>query len=103
MEAPRRSSGRRATPVPNPYAAPQSQPGETQWRPKASHVFVVAAIVFGVGTFLQQAYKLREAQYQRVQAEQALMDADRARETAEVNREVMERVLREKRMEQQGQ
>ena len=87
----------------NPYSAPQFQPGEKRWRLKAVHIFVVAAIVFAVGLYFQQAYKLREAQYQRVQAEQALIDAERAREIAEVNREVMERAAQEKRMEQQGQ
>ena len=61
---------------------------------------MVAATVFSVGAYFDLAYRHREAQYHRVQAEQALMDVARAREIAEVNREVMERVQREKRMEQ---
>ena len=85
------------TTISNPYSAPQSQPGEKRWRLKAVHIFVVAAIVFAVGLYFQQASKHKEAQYQR---EQAQMDAERAREITEVNREVMERVQREKRMEQ---
>jgi len=85
--------------VSNPYEAPQSQPGEKRWRLKATHIFTVAALVFAVGLYFQQAYKLREAQHQRVQAEKALLDAERAREIAEVNREVVERVQREKQME----
>ncbi len=60
---------------------------------------VTAAPPLIIGHYFQQAYKLREAQHQRMPAEQAQMDAERATEIAEVNREVVERVLREKRME----
>ena len=60
----------------------------------------VAVIVFAVGMFFDMAQRQREAQYQRVQAEKAEMDAERARAIAEVNREVMERLLREKLMEE---
>ena len=59
----------------NPYAAPQSQPGEMRRRPKASHVFVMALVVFGDGMFFAKAKMQWEAQDQVMQAEKVVRDA----------------------------